>query len=325
MPTLMVLLAVLLLTGCAAVDELKEFEFENPAADSRNVAPGVCRFENVELPDDLIVYAAGGYTGRELDFQIDQSGHAATQFDIAVNSERTPVALILGAYEPTIWNVGWTRRTRIVAVFASGYHRQVVAGLPDDVPVLVSTYANRGPCGYFYIGRDRDDALDPQAQDLFGRPVTRVYRGDRTGSILIGDPLQPGTSMVTSAKNSPESYRDASAPLAGLAGLEDAVAKGLIRPATSADADAWFEAQTALPPRADQAFALGQRAPEPRRPHLFRAYVVLGEFTYPAGLYGGNSATFFIAEGVPPPSGNPGHSAVYDFNSLTCRGVGCSR
>lgn len=45
--------------------------------------------------------------GRELSFQIDQSGHQATQFDITVNSPEQPVALILGAYEPTVWNIGW--------------------------------------------------------------------------------------------------------------------------------------------------------------------------------------------------------------------------
>lgn len=325
MPRLIVLVAVAVIAAGASGDELKEFEFEYPTTGNQRVAPAVCQFESVEMPDNLVVYAAGAYTGRTLDFQIDQSGHTATQFDIAVNSPDQPVALILGAYEPTIWNIGWTRRTRIVAVLISGYHRQVVAGLDSDVPLLISTYDNRGPCGYFYVGKDRNTALNPQARRLFGKPVTLVYPGDRAGKILIGEALAPGTSMVTSADNPPESHRDASAPLAGLAGLEEAVANGIIRRATSADADAWVEARMASSPDADVPPIAGQGVPSPRAPRMYRAYVVLKPFTYPSGLYGAHSATFFIAEGVPRPRGNPGHSSVYDFNSLTCSGAGCPR
>jgi len=40
---------------------------------------------------------------------------------VAVNQRGTPVVLMLGAYEPTVWNIGWTQGTQIVAVMASGY------------------------------------------------------------------------------------------------------------------------------------------------------------------------------------------------------------
>jgi hypothetical protein len=51
---------------------------------------------------------------------------------------------------------------------------------------------------------------------------------------------------------------------------------------------------------------------------------VLKQFTYPEGLYGAYGATFFIAKGAPRPTGNPGHSAIYDFNTLNCQGALCS-
>ncbi len=325
MQKLTLLVMASFLMACAVGDELTEFKFEEPRVADQKASPAVCQIEKIEMLDDLVVYAAGGYAGRALDFQIDQSGHTATQFDIAVNSPHEPVALILGAYEPTIWNIGWTHRTRIVAVFASGYHRQLVAGLPSDVPVLISTYDNRGPCGHFYVGKGRNTALNPRSRNLFGQPVTLVYPGDRSGKIIVGDTFTPGTPMVTSAENSPESYRDDSAPLAGLGGLEDAVERGIIRPATTADADAWVEAQMAMSPDVDVPPVAGQGVPKPPRPRMYRAYVVLKPFTYPSGLNGANSATFFIAEGVPRPVGNPGHSSVYDFNSLKCHGTGCSR
>jgi hypothetical protein len=55
------------------------------------------------------------------------------------------------------------------------------------------------------------------------------------------------------------------------------------------------------------------------------AYVVLKQFTYPAGLYGAHAETFVIPAGVPAPLGNPGHSAVFDFSVMRCEGGLCAR
>lgn len=53
------------------------------------------------------------------------------------------------------------------------------------------------------------------------------------------------------------------------------------------------------------------------------AYVVRRAMTYPSGLYGAHAVTFVVPKGVPRPRGEPGHSAVYDFNTLSCVGPGC--
>jgi hypothetical protein len=66
-------------------------------------------------------------------------------------------------------------------------------------------------------------------------------------------------------------------------------------------------------------------APAARMPSMFRAYVVLKAYTLPAGLYGANSATFFVPRGVPRPTGERGHSTIYDFNTMGCAGVMCGR
>ena len=53
-------------------------------------------------------------------------------------------------------------------------------------------------------------------------------------------------------------------------------------------------------------------------------YVVTGDnFTYPAGLGGANRAFFLIEEGVSLPTGNSGHSAVFDHQgeALTLNGA----
>lgn len=316
------ILAALLAAGAAGAQDTKPFEFA-PANDPRGTLgqSATCAFADLKLPGRFLVHAAGAYSGRKLQYQIDQSGNGATQIDVAVNQPSQPVVLMLGAYEPTVWNIGWSERTRIVAVVVSGYHRQVVAGLPKKTPLLISTHDNRGPCGYFYVSNDSLDKLNPLARQLFGKPVDMVFPAAQ-GTVVVGDAITPGTKLITSPEVPPEAYRDKNAPLAGEAGLEEGVRKGLLRRATRQDADQWAELLQQAQPR-DVPPVAGQGVPRARAPSLRRAYVVLKEFTYPAGLYGAHSATFFIAKGAPRPSGNPGHSEVYDFNDGSCSGPGC--
>jgi hypothetical protein len=196
------------------------------------VAPQACAFTNLKLPEDFRILATGAYTGRRLNFQIDQSGQNATQFDVAVNSPDKPVVLILGAYDPAIWNIGWTSKTRIVAVLVSGYHRQAIAGLDPKVPTLNSTYDNKGACGHFYLSaQGAPEQLNPLARKLFGKPVDLVYPAAQ-GAAMVGERVVNLNDMVTHPARSPESFRNPSAPLAGPAGLEDGVRTGALRRAT---------------------------------------------------------------------------------------------
>lgn len=308
----------------ATTGELKPFDFVADEKSRQNVAQKpVCGFAELKLPEQFSVFAAGAYSGRKLAFQIDQSGHEGTQIDVAVNSPGKPVVLMLGAYEPTIWNIGWSPSTRIAAVLVSGYHRQAVAGLEPGTPLLNSSFDNKGPCGYFYVTADNLAPLNPLSKRVFGRAVDMVFPATN-GKVVIGEPAAAGVALVTSGAITPESFHDKSAPMAGPAGLADAVRKGLLRKATAADAEAWSEAVLQNTPQRDLPPVAGQGVPRPPRPGLFNAYVVLKPFTYPSGLYGGNSATFLIPKGVPKPAGNAGHSSVYDFNSLNCQGVLCS-
>ncbi len=286
-----------------------------------DVSRQTCGFADLKLPADVAVYAAGAYSGRTLGFQIDQSGHEATQIDVTVHSPNQPVVLMLGAYEPTVWNVGWSGKTKILAVLVGGYHRQAIAGLEPDTPRINSSYDNRGPCGYFYVTPDNLAPLNPLAKRVFERPVNMVFPAVK-GKVVVGTPPAVGTPLVTSSAVKPESFRDTTAPLAGPAGVEDAVRKGLLRKASAADADAWVDAVLQNSPPRDIPPVAGQGVTKPPKPPMYDTYVVLKPFTYPAGLYGGHSVTFLIPKGVPRPDGNPGHSSVYDFNTLSCQGPG---
>jgi hypothetical protein len=286
-------------------------------------ASSVCGFADLQLPGDFAIFASGNYGGKPSGFQIDQSGHEATRMDVRVNKTDKPVVLMLGAYEPTIWNMSWSAGTRILAVLVSGYHRQAVAGLDPNVPVLNSSYDNKGSCGYFYVSERNLEKLNPLSQRVFGRDVDLVYLAEK-GDALIGDPPGAGERWQTSTALTVESFYDRTAPIAGPAGLEDAARRGLLRPATRDDAQAWVDAVAAATPPSQQLPQIAGKGPSRQpMPSLFRAYVVLKPFTFPAGLYGGNSATFYIPKGVPKPTGNSGHSTVYDFNTVACTGAGC--
>ena len=262
--------------------ELKQLDFE-PETKSQAIVveKSNCSFSKLTLPTEFAVFAAGAYSGRKIAFQIDQSGHEGTQIDVAVNSPNKPVVLMLGAYEPTIWNIGWTKATKILAVLVGGYHRQAVSGLEKDTPLLVSSYENRGPCGYFYVTPDNLAPLNPLSKRVFAHQVDMVFPATN-GKVVVGEPMSAGTKLVKSSETSPESFYDKVAPIAGPAGLEDAVRKGLLRKATTVDAEAWVDAVLRNSPQRDIPPVAGQGIPKPPKPPIYNAYVVLKPFTYPS-------------------------------------------
>ncbi|NJK52016.1 MAG: hypothetical protein HC936_02875 [Leptolyngbyaceae cyanobacterium SU_3_3] len=169
---------------------------------------------------------------------------------------------------------------------------------------------------------DNLSTLNPMAKQIFRRPVDMVFPAEE-GRVVVGESMRNDTKLVTSSETTPASFYDKDAPIAGPAGLEDAVRKGLLRKATVADADAWADAVIRNSPQRDIPPVASKGIPKPVSPPTDNAYVVLKSFTYPAGLYGGNSATFIIPKGIPRPNGNAGHSVVYDFNTLNCQGPLC--
>jgi hypothetical protein len=222
-----------------------------------------------------------------------------------------------------VWSIGWTPGTRILAVLVSGYHRQQVTGVPAGVPVRISTYDNKGACGHFYVAPKNAGRLNPVARRVFGRPVDMLYPA-HDGKVVVGAPLAAGATLVTDGSARPVSaFRLPNSSLAGPAGLEQGVRDGFLREADASDAAAWVAARRARPSMPADAPPIAGGAPAPAMPGLFHAYVVLKAYTLPAGLYGANSATFFVPRGVPRPTGNLGHSTLYDFNTLSCAGVRC--
>lgn len=281
-----------------------------------------CSFGRDVISDNTLVYAGGARAGKKISHSIDDSGHETTQFEVIVNSPDKPVALILGAYEPSVWNLSWTRGTKISAVVATGYYRQAVAGLPQDVPVLISSHNNNGPCGYLYVENGYLKKISRLSQKVFDKDVAMVHYA-KSGTLAMGIPIDQNLKLYSSDDIPVDSFFDNSAPSAGMAGIEDLLRQGLIRKATSDDVTAWLEREAEangekLPPEVSRSISAKHKSIG-----LFNAYVILGQITIPAGLYGGRAVSFFLDEGVPYPKGDLGHSGLYDFSTMTCTGVRC--
>lgn len=165
-----------------------------------------CTFPELELPENFDVYATVAYTGQQLSRQIDQSGQQARQIDVVVNSPSQPVVLMLGAYDPAIWDIQWTEGTNIVGVLASGYHHQAIAGLPEETPLLTSTFDNKGECGYFYDGSGADSSLEHLSRRLFGPAVKKQFSQYRLSSVVIGEPLGDSPKLLSSDDTPVESF-----------------------------------------------------------------------------------------------------------------------
>jgi uncharacterized membrane protein len=259
-----------------------------------------------QLPSEYVLYAGGAYGGLKLGRQIDQSGHEATQFDVFINAPGKKVVLALGAYEPSVWDIRWTPGTVIAAVFSSGYHRQAIAGLAQDVPVLYSSSENKTPCGYFYINRNEVDKADLAVRKIFGRSAQTYFMASE-GRINFGNLVSSESQFIQNKTNSVDSYRDKTAPPAGLAGLEQLIREGKLRPANNDDVMAWRQMRSSSRTNStNDADAMDLRRGQ--------SYVVLKPMRFPSGLYGANSAVFFIDLGIPRPEGDPGHSRIFDMN-----------
>jgi len=272
--------------------------------------------ESFSLPSDYSILATGAYGGKKVGFQIDHSGEEATQIDVTVNSPDKPVVVLLGAHDPTIWNISRTAKTNVIAVIATGYYRQAVAGLEHGTPLLISTQDNGAPCGYFYYGSGSiGGSAGAVARHAFDRPVETVYVGS-PGAAVVGTPVSYGAALVKSWETTPESFRDKSIPPVGRAGLDEALRKGVLRLTTDYDWQVWSGAVARDAGRHDLPPAWGSSSLEPGH---FSAYVVVKPFTFPSGLVGADAVTFFVPEGVPVPDGDPGHSMVYAFDNSVCQ------
>lgn len=266
-----------------------------------------CRRWASLIPRDAVVYAGGAYRGRALEFPIDESNREAGLLDAVVHLPDQSVVLMLGAYEDTLWTVRWSPRTRLVGIWISGYHKQVLNGAPPGVPVLVNDVSSRtSDCPSFYVAGYGNGGARSAAVDLLGRRPVSVFEATRDGRVNIGSVLETSSYLEGEARR-PETFRVPGLPLIGEKGIEELLRIGKLRRATTLDV------QTA------RAFASKYRNASDREMKDVggvpqRTFVVVGSMHFPGGLFGARAVNFIVPRGVKRPQGDPGHSPVFDMN-----------
>ena len=300
-------------------------------------APAGCTWPWGPLPQDVVVYAvnsAGNLAGAGM--AIDESGGEAGLIDVIVNAPGRHVALMLSSSTSAIWRLKWTSGTKILAIWASGSDRNAVAGLQKGTPLLM-TWKNgpKSACGDFVWYAQNFKHSQELATLAFGREVQGhfTHRGTALGIVLeglndgprkqfvVGDPMPAGAQLQSSSEVLPESYRSAAGEGTGKMGVRNLVARGVLRAARASDYQAWIDRWLSTKDRPGL-ITDDKTKPAPDE-RLDSTYVVVKAMAFPPKLAGAHSATFLIAQGVPCPTGDPGHSTVMDFNTLKCAGPAC--
>lgn len=201
------------------------------------------------------------------------------------------VALLVGAYEPNIWQIETAPGSQVVGVWASGYHEQRVTGVPLATPVVLTSYEGKGGCGTAYsqlaqayqrhLGTKTVSRADIKNGVAYIGTLANVYRPDAKSPVPA--------EFYAKDTRLPQQY-----------GLDQLVQQGALRPATHSEM-----AQVPLP--------VAERA--------YQTYVVLKALELPRGLYGANGggSLFLVPPGTPAPTGDLGHARMFDLQTKTCK------
>ncbi|MFO1466333.1 MAG: DUF2339 domain-containing protein [Steroidobacteraceae bacterium] len=275
--------------------------------DRRPIVETECSQWASRLPDEYDLYVAGAYQGRPLDFTIDDSDHRAGRFDVLVHAPGKNIVLALGAYEPSIWNIKWSRDTHIAGVWLSGYYTARINGLDANTPLLVSPYVQRGACPYFHVSNAAMDGVTQAIATVLPHEVNRAILAN-DGRVYIGrTELTP--YYVQGDVRQIEDFRMPGSPLAGQRGIEELLREGKLRRATLRDLNAYrahlnrVNSGSRLEPSSGDEGAI--------LPHT---YVVLDSMVLPPDIRSSDATTFIISEGVELPRGKTYQVSFLDMN-----------
>ncbi len=276
--------------------------------------PKNCRLTG--LPQKFEVHGAGLRRGLDpSNIQIDSKGVETREVAVVVNRPGVPIVLVLSAYNPVIWKISRTPDTKIAAVLVGGRHNQAVLGIDKSTSLSIRSQIEQRECGTFYAYTADRDLL--KANEIIkasvGRGIDSFVTTPTDGRMIVGDGLAIDESkLIFSTDIKIEDYAYARLAPVGQRGLESLLEAGKIRFATQADIDAWVEKASAPFKKLDPDLKVRHRM------KIGDTYVVLAPIEYPLGLFGPHAVTFLIAGGVPPPTGSPGHSMIYDMDNGSC-------
>jgi hypothetical protein len=297
--------------------------------DLRTPTPPKTEFTGRCLPsgsaDGAKIYLLGAYEGgTKTPLSLADEDNEVGTIAIGANDDGPPMIVVVSAYDPVVWDFRKVPKARLRAVVAYGYSSQAVAGVSTSTPVQFVSYNKSNPdCGtyaYAYEGGSNLDTLAEIVSQITGRKVDQFQGAyDPKGFHLEGGVAPEGQfeGLVAAGMRSTQNVtRDDVPP--GSEGLTELINLNKLRLANAADVAALSRALTKTSPTGDLA---------PVRPSLpgIQTYVVLAATTLPKGMYGANSATFLIPQGIPMPHDPGSHNTYYALADGGCVGPMCGR
>ncbi len=285
------------------------------ATASQTITDTCSRFA-AALPVRARVYAASSAGGRPLGYRVEPGNREMTAFDVRVDEPHQDVVVVLGAYEPALWQIRLSRFTRLAGVIVSGYHEGRVVGLTDDIPVLQTYRDQPAPCGYFYPAGNHGFAPQEFVSHAIGRSVDAVFV-PTNGRVDIGMGSSPEPAFASPNPTPLDLLRPREAPLQGNAGLALLIRDGKLRAAQPGELEAWLRNY-----RAVHGLALKKLSSPLTGTAGFSVYVVLKPLELPLQLTGLN--VFIYPAGIAVPPG-PMNVTLLSTDPLRCTGLLCDR
>ena len=296
-----------------------------------------CAPFDLELPEDFVVYGAENtsyYGGRTLPYPIDDTNLSASEIDVIVNSPSQPAVVLLNGENPIVWNVRRTEDTNLLAVVAYGVTRQEVIGVGGNIPVAIHSSYQCGKSNYRPTVLNSQYTLKKLLERSLPQPSVLSPSDSYEGKPVLGEPVEEGQDLISSNDTPVESFFDRTQPRVAELGVKDALEQGILRKATMEDFETWAAARVRYKESTQENVFASDEAKASYKAKLLdklkssslvnedNSYVVLDNFTYPAGLYH-YEPTFLISEDVDEPKGDPGFSSVHS-SSGRCLSLVCS-
>jgi hypothetical protein len=327
MRSILVLAAATLLLACNAPAPLPEAGIVGQPC-ARIDAPSNTRVEIV-IPR---------YEGDAIE---EIEGRDPTYIEIAVANGNAPLILVMR--DAQAWRFSG-RTERVIGVFTTAEARRV-EGLPSSVPI-VSTHSrarssrefgegciagtarsgNRNtdlPRADAYIYRllrrhisDYHDPISPTKIEV-GRPSWLVVLDnwsaahqsmDHTTDIESSNrSMLEGEALRAQRRNALPSGAICRSTESSCREIQRLIEEGAVRLATNRDRDAWLAAARHSP--------IGRLWRPQLEWGMCPCFTILRETTIPGGMHGSDRASFFIAEGAPPPRDRGSHNLYFDINN----------
>jgi len=270
---------------------------------SNNTAP--CEFPRPSVAAETVLL--GTYEGDAMaNVHVGNPYDETTTSNITIQPGKTPLYIVATSYEAQIWVLSGAveRVEKLVIAAPRGGARSGVVGLARD-RVSFAGKAGQACMNYFYKSGTRETAQARKAFEArLGSDVDHVGGIYSLSSVSLPDMTFKDLAPSASSRTAPGDF-EAESWRSGL----QFTPRGLVRfDPTSVVASEPARPYEVLPQEFGLSQLVGSGHLERHGSAMFRIVRPIAQF--PAGLAGAHAVQFALADGVPMPAGDPGHSCV---------------